>query len=72
MLHLHALMLDGELLTHMFEETVDCMSLYELPLNFCEKQEAHDMYPNVFQELWGMKIECFFETSQVPYFISSY
>ena len=43
MLHLHALMLDGELLTHMFEETIDCMSLYELPLNFCEKREAHDM-----------------------------
>lgn len=64
-------MVDGELLGRMFEGTINCMSLYEIPANFREEREAiewfshifHEMDPYVFQELWSMKIEFFFESA---------
>ncbi|KAF8592382.1 hypothetical protein K439DRAFT_1323691 [Ramaria rubella] len=64
-------MLDGELLGRMFEGTINCMSLYELPANFRDEREAmewfshifHEMHPHVFQELWATKIEFFFESA---------
>ena len=64
-------MLDGELLGRMFEGTIECMSLYELPTNFRDEREAmewfshifHEMHPHVFQELWTTKIQFFFESA---------
>lgn len=64
-------MVDGEILGRMFEGTINCMSLYELPTNFRDEREAmewfshifHEMHPHVFQELWTAKIEFFFESA---------
>jgi len=64
-------MTDGELLGRMFEGAINCLSLYEIPVNFRDEREAmewlshifHEMNPYVFQELWTTKIDFFFESA---------